>query len=81
MTVAMTSNLSEGVILGVDSALTVGGTKGTKVYDGTDKLFPVGTCPVGVATYGAGDFGGRLIGSYLREFEVGDPIHLPSDSA
>jgi hypothetical protein len=77
VTVAVSCNLSDGVVLGVDSAVTVpavgpgGGI--AKVYENAEKLFQLGNLPVGVAIYGLGAIGTRGIGSYLREFEVRDP--------
>jgi hypothetical protein len=71
VTVAVSCNLSEGVILGVDSATTLlaGGNVG-KVYENADKLFQLNNSPIGIAVYGLGGLGSRSIGSYLREFEV-----------
>lgn len=77
MTVAVSLNLSDGVILAVDSAVTVpDNSDGTiaKVYENANKLFQLGHCPIGVAIYGMGAIGSRGIGSYLREFELTDPI-------
>jgi hypothetical protein len=74
MTVAVSCNLSDGVILGVDSAVTVTTPQGiAKVYENAEKLFQLGERPIGVATYGLGAIGGRGIGSQLRELEVTDP--------
>ena len=74
MTVAVACNLSDGVILGVDSAVTVPAPQGiVKVYENAEKLFQLGERPIGVATYGLGALGMRSIGSYVREFEVRDP--------
>jgi hypothetical protein len=73
MTVAVSCILSGGAVLAVDSAFTV--TMGTmnKVYDSAEKLFTLGERPVGVAFYGAGEFGGRIIGSYIAEFCAKQP--------
>src|SRR5205814_2305946 len=78
MTVALTVNLSDGVVFGVDSAVTLPSSAGkeTTVYDDSEKLFPLGRLSVGVATYGLGAMGARSIGSYLREYEVTDPQGL-----
>lgn len=66
--------MSDGVILGVDSAVTVPSPTGVvKVYEEGEKLFQLGTRPIGVATYGLGGILTRTIGSYLREFEVTNP--------
>ena len=71
MTVAISCNLSEGVILGVDSAVTVPSPDGgvVKVYEDGDKLFQLGNKPIGIAVFGLGGFASRSIGSYIREFE------------
>ncbi len=81
MTVAVSLNLSDGVILGVDSAVTLGGTvagqpdiKGViKCYEHAEKLFQLGEKPIGLAAYGLGSIRNRSIGSYIREFEILDP--------
>ncbi len=74
MTVAVACNLSDGVILGVDSAVTLPGPgQDVRIYENAEKLFQLGKCPLGVAIYGLGAIGSRTIGSYLREFEVRDP--------
>jgi|SRR5215216_1854313 len=79
MTVAVACNLSDGVILGVDSAVSVPVPGGVgKVYEHAEKLFQLGEQPIGVATYGLGVLGNRSIGSYLREFEVRDPHSVVS---
>jgi hypothetical protein len=78
MTVAVTVNLADGVIFGVDSAITLPSSAGkeTTVYENSDKLFPLGKLPIGIATYGLGAMGSRSIGSYLREYEVTNPDDL-----
>lgn len=85
MTVAVSCNLSDGVILGVDSAVSIATQQGVaKVYENAEKLFQFGDRPIGVAIYGIAALGTRGIGSYLREFEVLDvdgvvsvPTELP----
>lgn len=70
MSVAVSCNLSDGVVLGVDSAVTVPGPGGiVKVYENAEKLFQLGDRPIGVAFYGIGVLGTRTLGSFLREFE------------
>jgi len=70
MTVAVSCNLSDGVILGVDSAVSIPGPGGiAKVYENAEKLFQIGKRPIGVAIFGLGGIGARSIGSYLRELE------------
>lgn len=77
MTVAVACNLSEGVILGVDSAVTVPADIGIiKVYENADKLFQLGEKPIGVAVFGLGSLGVRSIGSYIREFELENPNNV-----
>jgi hypothetical protein len=74
MTVAISCNLSDGVVLGVDSAVTVPGPGGViKVYENAEKLFQLGYRRIGVAIYGLGSLRTRSIGSYIREFEVLNP--------
>ena len=75
MSVAVSCNLSDGVILGVDSAVTLSATGGrvAKTYENAEKLFQLGDRPIGVAVFGLGTLGNRSIGSYIREFEVKDP--------
>lgn len=75
MTVAVACNLSEGVVLGVDSAVTLSDQQGniSKVFENAEKLFQLGDSPIGVAVYGLASLGERSLGSYLREFEIRDP--------
>lgn len=77
MSVAVSCNLSDGVILGVDSAVTVA-TKGgiAKVYEHAQKLLPIQDKPIGVAVFGLANIRERTIGSYLREFEVKNPHNV-----
>ena len=74
MTVAVVCTVPDGVILGVDSAVTIGDPQNpVKVYEDAEKIFQLSDLPVGVAIYGAASFGQRTIGSYLREFEIRNP--------
>jgi hypothetical protein len=73
MTVAISCNLSDGVILGVDSAVTVPVSNHLKIWEHAEKLFQMGERPIGAAIYGLAGFGNRSIGSYLREFLQRDP--------
>ena len=62
-------NLSDGVIIGVDSALSVWGTNGVeKVFEDGEKLFQLKK-KIGVATFGLAGMAGRCIGSFLYEFD------------
>lgn len=71
MSIAVSCNLSDGVILGVDSAVTVPAPGGVStVYENADKLFQFGNRPIGIATFGLGSMEARSIGSYLRQFQL-----------
>ena len=71
MSVAVLLNLSDGLILGVDSAVTIFDANGiSKVFEESDKLFQLGGLRVGIATYGLAGMEGRTVGSFIREFEV-----------
>jgi hypothetical protein len=74
MTVAISVNLSDGVVLGVDSAVTLPDQSGNaaKIYENAEKLFQLGERPIGLATFGMATLGTRSLGSYVREFEVRD---------
>src|SRR5437879_2866980 len=75
MTIAVSCNLSDGVVLGVDSAVTIPTPTGGvgKVYENAEKLFQLGSRPIGIAVFGLGTLGNRSLGSYIREFEVRNP--------
>lgn len=72
MSVAVSCSLADGVVLGVDSAVTLTDPRGQviKVFENADKLFQLGRRPIGIATFGLAGMEARGIGSYLREFEV-----------
>jgi hypothetical protein len=73
MSVAVLCNLSDGLIIGVDSAVTVSDAGGIrKVFGDGEKLFQLAD-KIGVATYGLGGLEGRSIGSFIREFELTYP--------
>lgn len=77
MSVAVSCNLSDGVILGVDSAVTVSSKGGiAKVYEHAEKLLSIENKPIGVAVFGLANIRERSIGSYLREFEVKNPNNI-----
>lgn len=70
MSVAVVFNLSDGLVLGVDSALTAFDAQGiSKVFEDADKLFQLSNLPVGIASYGIAGLESRTIGSFIREFE------------
>ena len=75
MTVAVAGNFTEGVVLGVDSAITLSNTNGqvAKIYENAEKLFQIGEKPIGAAVFGLAIIGGRSIGSYIQEFEAQNP--------
>src|SRR5580658_6143181 len=70
VSVAVLLNLSDGLILGVDSAVTVFDSNGiSKVFEESDKLFQLAGLRIGIATFGVAGLEGRTIGSFIREFE------------
>src|SRR5437773_9753152 len=72
MSVAVLCNLSDGVVIGVDSALTVVDTAGVqKVFEDGEKLFRLAN-KIGVAAFGVAGLEGRSIGSFISEFEQKD---------
>jgi hypothetical protein len=70
MSICVAFNLSDGVVMAVDSAITMFSGPGTisKVFLDADKLFQLGKLRVGIATYGVASLHGRTIGSFIREF-------------
>jgi hypothetical protein len=75
MSVAVSCNLSDGVVLAVDSAVALRAAgQIVKVYENAEKLFPLGDRPIGMAVYGLAAIGDRSIGSYLREFAAENQV-------
>lgn len=76
MSICVALNLSDGVVMAVDSATTMFDNSGaiTKVFLDADKLFQLGTSKIGIATYGVAALHGRTIGSFIREFTC-DPAN------
>jgi hypothetical protein len=76
MSICVALNLSDGLVIAVDSATTMIDPSGTitKVFVDSDKLFQLGSLKVGIATYGVAALEGRTIGSFLREF-TSDPTN------
>jgi hypothetical protein len=73
MSVAVFCNLSDGIVFGVDSAVTVSNAQGVqKVFEDAEKLFKLAG-KFGVATFGLAGLEGRSIGSFIREFENSSP--------
>src|ERR1035438_7321879 len=70
MSICVAFNLSDGVVIAVDSATTMTDASGTisKVFLDADKLFQLGGLKIGIATYGVAALDGRTIGSFLRQF-------------
>jgi len=83
MTVAVAANFPDGVVLGVDSAVSLFDASGqvAKVYENAEKLFQIGEKPIGIAAFGLSILGARGIGSYLREFEINNPSGIISNEA
>ena len=74
MSIVACVKVHDGIGLGADSMSQIIG-KGPqgqigpiKAYENAQKLFQIGALPVGVATYGIGNFGPRSVGSFLLEF-------------
>jgi hypothetical protein len=76
MSICIAFNLSDGLVMAVDSATTMNNAAGetTKVFLDADKLFQLGNLRIGIATYGVAALDGRTIGSFIREFAL-----LPSN--
>lgn len=79
MTIGVAANLSDGAILGADSAIVITGRaelpggvqEGVlKVYDQGEKVFQLADLPIGVMVFGMAMIGQRTIESYIREFEA-----------
>jgi hypothetical protein len=70
MSICVAFNLSDGVVMAVDSATTIFDASGaiSKVFVDADKIFRLKDMGVGVATYGGASLHGRTIGSFIREF-------------
>jgi hypothetical protein len=74
MSICVAMNLSDGVVMAVDSATTMFSGPGaiSKVFLDADKLFQLKSLRIGVATYGVASLHGRTIGSFISEFTA-DP--------
>jgi hypothetical protein len=80
MSIVVTCNLSDGLVLGADSAITISGTAQDangnvsmgvlKVYQNAQKIHPIFDLPVGVLSFGLGYLGNRSIESFVSEFET-----------
>jgi hypothetical protein len=72
MSICVAFNLSDGLVMAVDSATTMSDAAGatTKVFLDADKLIQLGTLRVGIATFGVAAIDGRTIGSFIREFSL-----------
>lgn len=78
MSIGITCNISDGVILGADSAITISGkaltpsgmTEGVlKVYNDAEKVYQISDLPIGIVTCGIAMIGSRTFKSYINEFE------------
>jgi hypothetical protein len=72
MSICVAFNLSDGLVMAVDSATTMSDAAGntTKVFLDADKLFQLGALRIGIATFGVAALDGRTIGSFIREFHL-----------
>jgi len=79
MTIGIVANLSDGAVLGADSAITITGRaelpqgvhQGVlKVYNEAEKVYQLAELPIGIMSYGMAMMGKRTIESYVREFEA-----------
>lgn len=72
MTIAVACTLADGVIMGVDSAVTLQYPTGApqRIYADGEKLFTLWSRPIAVATWGLAAIQARTIGSYISEFEA-----------
>lgn len=71
MTIAISCCLSDGAVLGTDSAVTITGQSQDLVlntFTDAKKLFSLSNLPAGLTVYGAAAFNDRTIASYVREF-------------
>jgi hypothetical protein len=70
VSVAVALTISDGFIVGVDSAVTISfGAGKTNIYEDAEKIFQLGERRIGIATLGLAGIGERSIGSFIREFE------------
>ena len=68
LSVCVVCNISDGVVIGVDSATTIGDPSNpVKVYEDVPKLFPIAELPIGLATFGLASLAGRTIASWAAE--------------
>ena len=79
MTIGVAANLSDGCILGADSAIIITGKAELpggeqdgvlKIYDHGEKVFQLSDLPIGVMVFGMATIGPRTIESYIHEFEA-----------
>ena len=73
MTICVSVKTRQGLVLGTDSMTTIGQSVGgqiqvVKTYSNARKLAQIGTLPIGVFTYGAGNLGDRSIYGLIMEF-------------
>lgn len=75
MTICVSVQVSEGLVLAADSTAAIEGQLGDgrhgvlKTYDHMRKLIRVNDYPTGVLTWGTAHVGTRTVGSLIREFE------------
>ncbi|MCH8876769.1 MAG: hypothetical protein IIA89_08070 [Chloroflexi bacterium] len=83
MTIVVTVNVSEGLVLAADSTASIHGTiQGEsgpqaggvlKTYDHARKLSHLKDYPIGTLTWGISQIGSRTVESLIKEFELGLP--------
>lgn len=86
MTLTVVLKVGDGIVLGADSAASLGSAKGVEnVYFNAEKVLNiVSKRPVGVAYYGLGGLAGRSMASLLRDLreefdQPGSVYELPAD--
>src|SRR5690348_6997487 len=82
MSVVATVKVYDGIVLGAESmtqltAIVNGVPQLIKAYENAQKLFQVGTFPVGILTYGIGNIGRRSIESFVHEFSRAEAARPP----
>lgn len=70
MTIVASVKVRDGLILATDSMTQVynESAEWAKAYENARKLFQMGDLPVGVMTYGAGNFGNRSVEGVMLDF-------------
>lgn len=72
MTIVVSVQCSEGIVLAADSAITVGSDQSGFVWPHAKKLSHIGKYNIGTLSFGLGAIGQRNIQSLMYEFEVNE---------